>query len=60
MMDFALAEREQAVAGLAAQVLTGADSWKELAQAGLLDVAPPDGLGVLDAPASPPPRPGLP
>jgi 3-oxo-4-pregnene-20-carboxyl-CoA dehydrogenase alpha subunit len=48
MMDFALAERQQAVADLAAQVLTGADPWKELAQAGLLDVSPPDGLGVLD------------
>ncbi len=48
MMDFTLAERQQAVADLAAQVLTGADSWKELAQAGLLDVSPPDGLGVLD------------
>ncbi len=55
MMDFALAERQQAVADLAAQVLAGvegsegADPWKELAQAGLLDVSPPDGLGVLDA-----------
>jgi alkylation response protein AidB-like acyl-CoA dehydrogenase len=49
MMDFSLAESQQAVAGLAAQVLAGADPWKELAQAGLLDVSPPDGLGVLDA-----------
>ena len=46
MMDFALAERQQAVADLAAQVLAGADPWKELAQAGLLDVSQ---LGVLDA-----------
>ena len=36
MMDFTLAETQQAVAGLAAQVLAGADPWKELAQAGLL------------------------
>ncbi len=49
MMDFSLAERQQAVADLAAQVLAGPDPWKELAQAGLLDVSPPDGLGVLDA-----------
>jgi 3-oxo-4-pregnene-20-carboxyl-CoA dehydrogenase alpha subunit len=49
MMDFALAERQQAVADLAAQVLAGPDPWKELARAGLLDVSPPDGLGVLDA-----------
>ena len=31
MMDFSLAESQQAVAGLAAEVLTGADPWKELA-----------------------------
>lgn len=49
-MDFGLADRQQAVADLAAQVLAGAkpDPWKELAQAGLLD-AGRDGLGVLDA-----------
>ncbi len=48
-MDFALADRQQAVADLAAQVLAGArpDPWKELAQAGLLD-AGRGGLGVLD------------
>jgi 3-oxo-4-pregnene-20-carboxyl-CoA dehydrogenase alpha subunit len=48
-MDFGLADRQQAVADLAAQVLAGAkpDPWKELAQAGLLDAAR-DGLGVLD------------
>lgn len=49
MMDFALGETQQAVASLAAEVLGAADPWKELAQAGLLDVSPPDGLGVLDA-----------
>ena len=48
-MDFALAERQQAVAALAAEVLGAADPWKELVQAGLLDVSPPDGLGLLDA-----------
>jgi 3-oxo-4-pregnene-20-carboxyl-CoA dehydrogenase alpha subunit len=48
-MDFALAERQQAVAALAAEVLGAVDPWKELARAGLLDVSPPDGLGVLDA-----------
>ncbi len=47
-MDFTLTERQQAVADLAAQVLTEPDPWKELAQAGLLDVSPPDGLGVLE------------
>jgi alkylation response protein AidB-like acyl-CoA dehydrogenase len=47
-MDFTLPERPQAVASLAAEVL-GADApWKELARAGLLDVSPPDGLGVLE------------
>ena len=45
MMDFRLAESQQAVAGLAAEVLTGADPWKELARAGLLDMSQ---LGVLD------------
>src|SRR2546429_1207882 len=47
-MDFALEERQQAVAGLAAEVLGASDPWKELARAGLLDVSPPDGLGVLE------------
>jgi len=47
-MDFSLTERQQAVAGLAADVLGAADPWKELARAGLLDVSPPDGLGVLE------------
>ncbi len=47
-MDFTLPERSQAVADLAAEVLRGEDPWKELAQAGLLDVSPPDGLGVLE------------
>lgn len=46
MMDFALGERQQAVADLAAEVLgadrpPAADPWKELARAGLLDVSPP-------------------
>src|ERR1700750_855215 len=52
-MDFALGERQQAVADLAAEVLgadrpRAEDPWKELARAGLLDVSPPDGLGVLE------------
>jgi len=47
-MDFALGETQQAVSQLAAQVLTEADPWKELARSGLLDVSPPDGLGVLE------------
>jgi alkylation response protein AidB-like acyl-CoA dehydrogenase len=52
VMDFTLGERQQAVADLAAGVLgadspRAADPWKELARAGLLDVSPPDGLGVL-------------
>jgi 3-oxo-4-pregnene-20-carboxyl-CoA dehydrogenase alpha subunit len=47
-MDFTLDERQQAVADLAAEVLTAEDPWKELAQVGLLDVSPPDGLGVLE------------
>jgi alkylation response protein AidB-like acyl-CoA dehydrogenase len=41
-MDFTPGESQQAVASLAAEVLTAADPWKELAQAGLLS------LGVLD------------
>jgi 3-oxo-4-pregnene-20-carboxyl-CoA dehydrogenase alpha subunit len=45
MMDFSLAESQQAVADLAAQVLAGTDPWKELAQAGLLDMSQ---LHVLD------------
>ncbi|MGH3162291.1 MAG: hypothetical protein ACRDOC_10435, partial [Streptosporangiaceae bacterium] len=48
VMDFTLGERQQAVASLAAEVLGAADPWKELARAGLLDVSPPDGLGVLE------------
>jgi alkylation response protein AidB-like acyl-CoA dehydrogenase len=47
-MDFALSETQQTVAALAAQVLAGADPWKELARGGLLDVSLPDGLGLLD------------
>jgi 3-oxo-4-pregnene-20-carboxyl-CoA dehydrogenase alpha subunit len=47
-MDFALEERQQAVAGIAAELLGTADPWKELARSGLLDVSPPDGLGVLE------------
>ena len=47
-MDFTLEERQRAVARLAAEILTEPDPWKELAQAGLLDVSPPDGLGVLE------------
>jgi 3-oxo-4-pregnene-20-carboxyl-CoA dehydrogenase alpha subunit len=47
MMDFTPGESQQAVAQLAAQVLTGADPWKGLAQAGLLSIGG-DGLGVLD------------
>ena len=46
-MDFGLEDSQRAVAGLAAEVLAGADPWKELAQAGLLDLGA-DGLGVLD------------
>jgi 3-oxo-4-pregnene-20-carboxyl-CoA dehydrogenase alpha subunit len=48
-MDFGLAESQQAVAQLAAQVLAEAkpDPWKELAQAGLLATSD-GGLGVLD------------
>ena len=42
IMDFTPGESQQAVAGLAAEVLTAADPWKELAKAGLLS------LGVLD------------
>jgi 3-oxo-4-pregnene-20-carboxyl-CoA dehydrogenase alpha subunit len=44
-MDFTPGESQQAVAGLAAEVLTAADPWKELARAGLLS------LGVLDTSA---------
>jgi 3-oxo-4-pregnene-20-carboxyl-CoA dehydrogenase alpha subunit len=44
MTDFTLGETQQAVADLAAQVLTGPDPWKALAQAGLLDAD----LGVLE------------
>ncbi len=45
MMDFTPAESQQAVAALAAEVLGAPDPWKELAQAGLLDVS---SLGLLD------------
>ena len=45
MMDFSLAESQQVVAELAAEVLAAADPWKELARAGLLDMSQ---LGVLD------------
>jgi 3-oxo-4-pregnene-20-carboxyl-CoA dehydrogenase alpha subunit len=45
MMDFTLPETSQAVAGLAADILTGPDPWKALAQAGLLDAT---SLGLLD------------
>ena len=41
-MDFTPGESQQAVAGLAAEVLTAADPWIQLAKAGLLS------LGVLD------------
>jgi hypothetical protein len=41
-MDFTPEESQQAVAGLAAEVLTAADPWLQLAKAGLLS------LGVLD------------
>jgi 3-oxo-4-pregnene-20-carboxyl-CoA dehydrogenase alpha subunit len=51
VMDFALGERQQAVADLAAEVLTAEDPWKDLALAGLLDVSSPDGLGVLEVAA---------
>jgi alkylation response protein AidB-like acyl-CoA dehydrogenase len=44
-MDFTPGESQQAVASLAAEVLTAADPWKELAKAGLLS------LGVLDTAA---------
>jgi alkylation response protein AidB-like acyl-CoA dehydrogenase len=45
MMDFTPAESQQAVAALAAEILTEPDPWKELARAGLLDVS---SLGLLD------------
>jgi alkylation response protein AidB-like acyl-CoA dehydrogenase len=45
MMDFIPAESQQAVAALAAEILTEPDPWKELARAGLLDAS---SLGVLD------------
>jgi alkylation response protein AidB-like acyl-CoA dehydrogenase len=43
-MDFTPTESQQAVATLAAELLTASDPWKELARAGLLDVS---SLGVL-------------
>ena len=42
MMDFTLAESQQVVVDLAAQVLAAADPWKELAQAGLLQLGVPE------------------
>ena len=42
MMDFTLAETQQAVADLAAEVLAAADPWKELARAGLLQLGVPE------------------
>jgi len=45
MMDFTPGESQQAVAGLAAEVLGAADPWKELARAGLLSVGG-DALGL--------------
>jgi len=45
MMDFSLTDSQQAVAGLAAQVLGGPDPWKHLAQAGLLNLGD-EGLGL--------------
>src|SRR5690242_13814331 len=50
-MDFALGERQQAVADLAAELLgadrsRAADPWKELARAGRLAAPPPAGLGA--------------
>jgi len=45
MMDFTPAGSQQAVAALAAEILTEPDPWKELAQAGLLDAT---SLGLLD------------
>jgi alkylation response protein AidB-like acyl-CoA dehydrogenase len=45
MMDFSLTDSQQAVASLAADVLTEPDPWKELARAGLLDVS---ALNLLD------------
>ena len=42
MMDFTLAETQQAVADLAAEVLAGADPWKQLARAGLLQLGVPE------------------
>jgi len=45
MMDFTPADSQQAVAALAAEVLTEPDPWKALAQAGLLDASC---LGLLD------------
>jgi alkylation response protein AidB-like acyl-CoA dehydrogenase len=47
VMDFTLGETQQAVAQLAAQLLSEPDPWQELAQAGLLSLGG-DGLGLLD------------
>jgi 3-oxo-4-pregnene-20-carboxyl-CoA dehydrogenase alpha subunit len=48
MMDFTLPETSQAVASLAAEILTEPDPWKALARAGLLDVT---SLSLLDTTA---------
>ena len=45
MMDFTPADSQQAVARLAAEILTEPEPWKALAQAGLLDAT---SLGLLD------------
>ena len=45
MMDFTPAESQQAVAALAAEILTEPDPWKALSRAGLLDVS---ALSLLD------------
>jgi 3-oxo-4-pregnene-20-carboxyl-CoA dehydrogenase alpha subunit len=45
MMDFTPGDTQQAVATLAAEILTEPDPWKAFAQAGLLDVT---SLGLLD------------
>jgi len=44
-MDFEPTETQRAIAGLAAEVLCGADPWKELARSGLLALAVPAELG---------------
>lgn len=44
-MDFEPTETQRAIAGLATEVLCGADPWKELARSGLLALAVPAELG---------------